>query len=186
MTLSGGQALATTPTRIGAEILEKLSDPPKGKLEGMSIRNLLQAGEQTGNVDALFGDYIRHDLTDEQIDAAFRAILRASGHSMLQHDLQQSKFGWSHCLTLPQAALGLSSMGADRKLALAAAFVWITAYRSVLSDQALDFGWVPSRVTDASFREALHTSPAVAAARAWHATDAELPGLRRGITRHTV
>jgi hypothetical protein len=72
-------------------------------------------------------------------DAAFRAVLRVSAHSMLQDDLEQAKFGWSHCLNLPQSAFGLSSVTTNRKLALAAALAWIVAYRSVLSDRALDF-----------------------------------------------
>jgi hypothetical protein len=84
--------------------------PAKGTLGGQSIRELVEAGEKTGNVDALFGDFIRHNLSRPQIDAAFRAVLRVSAHGMLQDDLDQAKFGWSHCLTLPQSAFGLSSV----------------------------------------------------------------------------
>ena len=90
--------------------------------------------------------------------------LRVCAHSMLQDDIQQAKFGWTHCLTLPQSACGLSSMNTDRKLALAAALVWITAYRSILSRRSLDFNWTPSKTKDASVLEALHASPEVAAA----------------------
>jgi len=140
---------------------------------------LVEAGEKTGNVDRLFGDFIRHDLGHPQIDAAFRAVLRVSAHSMLQHDVEQAKLGWSHCLTLPQSAFGLSSVTTDRKLALAAALVWITAYRSVLSDRDLDLGWQPQPIKDASVLEALQTSPAAAASRVWHAPDSELSEIRR-------
>ena len=103
---------------------------------------------------------------------------------MLQDDIQQAKFGWTHCLTLPQSACGLSSLNTDRKLALAAALVWITAYRSVLSNRALDFNWVPPKTKDASVLEALHTSPQVAAARVWHADESELPEIRRALATH--
>jgi hypothetical protein len=179
MSIEGTQHLKTPPEQVCQEILDKLADPAKGTLGGQSIRELVEAGEKTGNVDTLFGDFIRHDLSQPQIDAAFRAVLRVSAHSMLQDDLQQAKFGWSHCLNLPQSAFGLSSVTTNRKLALAAALVWIAAYRSVLSDRALDLGWQPQPIKDASVLEALQTSPAAAASRVWHAPDGELSAIRR-------
>jgi hypothetical protein len=178
MSIEGGKPLDKTPSQIEKEILAKLANPPKGKLAGQSIRSLVEAGEATGNADALFGEFIRHDLNRGQIDAAFRAVLRVCAHNMLQDDIQQAKYGWTHSLTLPQSACGLSSLNADRKLALAAALVWTTAYRSVLSGRALDFDWTPKEVKDASLLEALHTSPQIAAARVWHAAEAELPDIR--------
>jgi len=179
MSIDGTQRLKTPPEQVCKEILDKLANPAKGTLGGQSIRELVEAGEKTGNVDTLFADFIHHDLSQPQIDAAFRAVLRVSAHSMLQHDLEQAKFGWSHCLTLPQSAFGLSSVTTDRKLALAAALVWITAYRSVLSDRALDLGWRPPPIKDASVLEALQTSPATAASRVWYAPDGELSAIRR-------
>lgn len=179
MSIEGSQRLKTPPEQVTKDILDKLADPAKGTLGGQSIRELVEAGEKTGNVDTLFGDFIRHDLSQLQIDAAFRAVLRVSAHSMLQHDLEQAKFGWSHCLNLPQSAFGLSSVTTNRKLALAAALVWIVAYRSVLSDRALDLGWHPRLIKDASVLEALQTSPAAAASRVWHAPDGELSSIRR-------
>jgi hypothetical protein len=179
MSIEGTERLLTPPEQVSEEILHKLANPSKGTLGEQSIRSLVEAGESTGDIDRLFGDFIRHDLSQPQIDAAFRAVLRVSALSMLQDDLEQAKFGWSHCLTLPQAAFGLSSVTRDRKLALAAALVWITAYRSVLSDRALDLGWHPPRIKDASVLEALRTSPAAAASRVWHAPDGELSAIRR-------
>jgi hypothetical protein len=80
---------------------------------------------------------------------------------------------------LPQAACGLASLNADRKLALAASLVWTTAYRSVLSDRGIDPHWEPAKAQDVSVKEALQTSPQMAAARVWWATDEELPAIRR-------
>jgi hypothetical protein len=179
MSIEGTQHLKTPPEQVCEEILDKLADPAKGTLGGQSIRELVEAGEKTGNVDTLFGDFIRHDLGQPQIDAAFRAVLRVSAHGMLQDDLEQAKFGWSHCLNLPQSAFGLSSVTTNPKLALAAALVWIMAYRSVLSDRALDLRWHPQPIKNASVLEALHTSPAAAASRIWHAPDGELSAIRR-------
>jgi hypothetical protein len=181
MSIEGGERLTQTPEEIEREILAKLANPPKGRQNGQSIRNLVEAGEATGNADRLFGDFIRHDLTPAQIDAAFRAVLRVSAHSMLQDDVGQAKFGWTHCLTLPQSACGLSSLNTNRKLALAVTLVWITSYRSVLSDRALDFTWTPPKAAGASLSEALGTSPEAAAARVWYAAEEELPEIRRAV-----
>jgi hypothetical protein len=180
MAIEGTKPVKNTPAEIEKLVLEKLATAPRGKQAYGSMVTLITAGEKTGNADALFGDFILHDLTDEQIDAAFRAILRTCAHNMLQHGPQFAKFGWSHCLTLPQAACGLSSLNMNRKLALAAAFVWITAYRSVLSDHDLDLQWSPKPLEGtARLREALQTSPDIAAARVWHADPLEFPQIRQ-------
>ncbi len=180
MSISGGKPLVQSAAQIEAEILTKLTNPTKGETKRRNLRGLLEAGEKTGNADRLFEDLIGRSLTNEQIDAAFRAVLRVCAHSMLQDEPSQAKFGWSHCLTLPQAACGLSSLNIERKLALAATLVWITAYRSVLSKRALDFSWAPPKADSRlSLLEALATSPTVAASRVWHAPVTERPLIRR-------
>jgi hypothetical protein len=180
MAVEGSKPLKQDPAQVEKEVLEKLVAPPRGKKAWGSMQTLITAGEATGNPNNLFGDFIRCDLTHEQIDAAFRAVLRVCAHNMLQHDTQYAKFGWSHCLTLPQAACGLSSYNLDRKLALAAALVWITAYRSVLSDHDLDLAWAPEKLTNSPpLKEAVHTSPTVAASRVWHADPQEYPLIKQ-------
>ncbi len=179
MAIAGGEPLSTPPGEIARQVAAQLANPPKGRPGSqMSIRPLIEAGEATGNADSLFGDLIKHDLDRAQVDAAFRAVLRICARSMLQDDVKQDKFGWTHCLTLPQSACGLASLNTDRKLALAATLVWITAYRSVLSRRSLDLDWAPEKVEGASIREALHTSPQVAAGRVWHASESEWPEIR--------
>lgn len=187
MAIAGTKPLARPVAEIEREILDKLKNPPKGKWGGGGMHALVTAGEATGNADNLFGNFIRHDLTSEQIDAAFRTVLRVCAHNMLQHDTQQAKFGWSHCLTLPQAACGLSSLNIDRKLALATALVWIVAYRSVMSDRALDFNWKPAPLDGAaSLSEALKTSPTVAAARVWYADPGEYPQVKQTLATQAL
>lgn len=180
MDIEGNKPLAQDPAQIEKDIFTKLLAPTRGKQAYGSMNTLVSAGEATGNPDRLFGEFIKYDLTNEQMDAAFRAILRICAHNMLQHDRQFAKFGWSHCLTLPQAACGLSSLNMNRKLALATALVWITAYRSVLSDHDLDSKWTPEKLKgSASLKEALQTSPNAAAARVWHAEADELPQIKQ-------
>ena len=178
MAISGSKPLDRSPTLIEQDILNKLSRPSRGERSGRGLRALFEAGEQTGNADTLFGEFIRHDLNHGQMDAAFRAVMRVCAHSMLQDRQSQSKFGWSHCLTLPQAACGLSSLNIDRKLALAATLVWITSYRSVLSKKDLDFSWTPPKPSpELTFQDALNESPEVAGAKVWHAKPEEIPNI---------
>ncbi len=180
MQLAGDQKLNQTPEQIEDEITSKLVSGKSDKPMISSMQGLFNAGEATGKADSLFTDFIRSDLTSEQIDAAFRAVLRVCAHNMLQHNTSFSKFGWSHCLTLPQAACGLSSFNIDRKLALASTLVWITSYRFVMSDHPLDIHWTPDQVPGGpNLLEALQTSPTIAAARVWHADEHELPAIKQ-------
>lgn len=179
MDIRGRKPLDKTPEQIERDILARLASPPKGgKPANYGIRGLMEAAEATGNVDRYFGDFIRHQLSDEQMDAAFRAVMRVSAHAMLQDDPEQAKFGWSHCFTLPQAACGLSSLNVDRKLALATTMVWIMAYRTILSERPLDFTYRPPP-SRASLREALHSGPDQAARRFWHAAPEEITAIHR-------
>ncbi len=71
-------------------------------------------------------------------------------------------------------------MNVDRKLALAATLVWITSYRTIMSERSLDFSWVPSQANERlTVLEALETSPVAAAARVWHASETERPLIRQ-------
>lgn len=179
MKIEGTRTLAMGPEKIEQEILAKLANPPKGKKpSSFSIRPLMEAAENSTTIEDFFADFIRRDLTTEQIDAAFRAVLRVCAHAMLQDTRQQAKFGWSHCLTLPQAASGLSSLNLHRKLGLATTLVWVMAYRTILSDRALDFSYRP-KPFGGSLREALETGPEAAAGRFWHADPREVGEMQR-------
>ena len=169
-----GKKLNMTAAEIEAFVIKQLIAPiQKGRIS-RGIRPLLQAAQDDDLPEKLFGEMIRHDMTSEQMDAAFRGALRIAARAMLLDDNDHAKFGWSHQLTLTQAACGLSTMGADRKLCLAIALAWSAAYRSFLSEKPLDPEYVPPK-TGATMLEALYTSREAAAGRAWHATPEELP-----------
>lgn len=61
MSIEGTRRLETPSEEVCQEILDKLANPAKGIPVGESIRALVEAGEKTGNVDTLFGEFIRHD-----------------------------------------------------------------------------------------------------------------------------
>jgi hypothetical protein len=104
---------------------------------------------------------------------AHHAILRTAARSMLQDDPTYAPYGWTHCLTLPQAALGIRRWAADPLAATAIAATYVVAFRASEGAHAIDAGGIPEPVA-VEARDALDAEPAVAAAALFHAPDVEL------------
>jgi hypothetical protein len=128
--------------------------------------------EQSGLADELLDGPTR-SVTVEQ---ATHDLLRLAAASMLQDEPAAAPYGWSHCLTMPQAVLGLARRGAaDPDQAIAVAATFTLGFRSTQGVVDVDPTLVPDPVGDAL--DALEGSPAEAAAGAWHATDDERPAV---------
>jgi hypothetical protein len=106
------------------------------------------------------------------VTVAARAALRVATGSMLQDDPAFAPYGWTHCLTLPQAIVELFPWLSDRQRAAAIAATYVVAFRSGESHADVDLHWVPEHVS-ASPTESLTMGPAVAAAAWYHAAEAE-------------
>ena len=102
-------------------------------------------------------------LTGLGVDAASRTLLRVAAQSMLQDTPDAAPYGWTHCLTLPQAVLVAAGTGAEPALAIAVAATHVLGFRSTQGQVRLDPGWEPGAGT--------------AAARAWFADDDRLPSI---------
>jgi hypothetical protein len=111
------------------------------------------------------------------VTRATRDLLRIAAASMLQDDPAAAPYGWSHCLTMPQAVLGLARRGAaEPTAAVAVAATFVLGFRSTQGTVAVDPDLVPEPVgTDPL--GALEGSPAEAAACAWHATAEQRPAV---------
>ena len=107
-------------------------------------------------------------VTSLDVEAAARVILRAAALSMLQEPGDHAPYGWSHCLTMPQAVLGVARSCADPSVAIAVAATYVVGFRAALAVRPLDARWVPDDrgITVAT---ALETDPDQAAAAVWHA-----------------
>lgn len=77
------------------------------------------------------------------VDEARRTLLRVAAHSMLQDDPGAAPYGWTHCLTLPQAALAAVDFGADPSVAVAVAATYVLGFRATLGRVRLDYAWRP-------------------------------------------
>jgi hypothetical protein len=102
------------------------------------------------------------------VEAAARVTLRAAALSMLQEPGDHAPYGWSHCLTMPQAVLGIARWCADPSVAIAVAATYVVGFRAALAVAPLEARWVPDDpgVTPA---HALDTAPEQAAAAVWYA-----------------
>jgi hypothetical protein len=139
---------------------------------GGSIHPVMSEVERSG----LARTVLEPALAETGVERATPALLRVAAWSMLQDDASQAPYGWSHCLTLPQAALGVAHDSADAVAAIAIAATQVLGFRNALGRVVVDPAWAPERPAPGTHRERLDGTPAEAAAAMWHASDVELPG----------
>jgi hypothetical protein len=114
-----------------------------------------------------------------------REVLQAAAWSMLLEPDDHAPYGWSHCLTLPQAALGVAGAIAAPADALAVAATYVVGFRSSLARRPL----VP--VFDRpdpgiDLRRALDDQPESAAAAVWHAPAPHTPEIVSDLATHAA
>ncbi len=93
---------------------------------------------------------------------------------MLQEPDEHAPYGWTHCLTLPQAIAGLAGDGLDAGPRWPSPPPTSSGFRAALGQRRLVAGYAPEPVdapASLDFEAALAGGPAIAAAAAWHAPD---------------
>lgn len=114
-------------------------------------------------------------LVGLDVTRAREQLLRVAAHSMLQDDPDRGPYGWSHCLTMPQAVLDVADRCSDPGAAIAVAATYVLGFRSTLGKVTLDPTWAPARpAATAPPIAALTGAPRGAAAAAWWASDTDL------------
>jgi hypothetical protein len=143
-------ALADTP---------RLGDPPVPFIHPLMSRIDTddEAGQWLGSVTAgtVLGD-------------APLAIPRVAAWSMIAEPTRHAPYGWSHCLTMSQAVLGVADACRDPSVALAVAATYVAGFRTMADGplrMAMDLP-DPGLALD----EAIEAGPHIAAAAAWHRT----------------
>ncbi len=115
------------------------------------------------------------------IAEARRQLLPVAAMSMLQDSPANAPYGWTHCLTLPQATLAVAHQASDPQRAVDVAATYVLGYRATQSSGPIDPSWEP----DPPRRfvgEVTHLDPSAAAATAWHAK----PNRRADITQQLI
>ena len=114
--------------------------------------------------------------------SAARQLSRVAAWSMLGEPDEHAPYGWTHCLTIPQAVMGLAAHGVEPRRAVAVAATHVAGFRGALAQRPLDRApMAQSATARGTLDDALAAGPAAAAAHAWHATEAERGGLRAAL-----
>ena len=106
------------------------------------IYPLMSQVQQSGVATRVLGPALAPDL---DVAAATRTLLRAAAWSMLHEDPRRAPYGWTHCLSMPQAVLTLADDGVPARTAVAVAATHVAGFRAAYATQAL-----PSLADDAS------------------------------------
>jgi hypothetical protein len=107
-------------------------------------------------------------LAQTSVADAREALLRVAAHSMLQDNPEHAPYGWTHCLTMPQATLNTAHRLPDPERSVAVAATYVCAFRATLSTTAINPDWEPEPV--APELTLSRATPLQAAGLLWHAT----------------
>jgi hypothetical protein len=130
------------------------------------IYPIMHQAEQSGTAARLLAGVVAGTV---DVDAARRAITRVAAWSMLQEPDDYAPYGWSHCLTMPQAVMGIVGDGLEAHRAVAVASTYVVGFRAALGQRALDPEWVPDPPAAPALVDARPFGPDAAAAAVWHA-----------------
>lgn len=167
------------PQASGDRLAAALVDPDSPGDTGISsIAPTMSLVDRSG----LAADVLDGPTSGLSVRDARRVLLRTAAHSMLQDDPTRAPYGWTHCLTMPQATLAIARFCARPEQAVAVASTFVLGFRSTLSKTPIDRGWQPPRprgtpTSDAT--ELLEHGPHHAAATLWHASPDHRPSLIR-------
>jgi hypothetical protein len=166
----GGDATGRAAT--GRALADALLDVPMLGTPGSDfIYPIMNQAEASGIAAELLSEAIAQAI---DVTGARRAITRVAAWSMLQEPPQHAPYGWTHCLTMPQAVMGLAGDGLPSRLAVAIAGTYVVGFRAALGREALDPSWRPAPPETTDLAEALAAGPHAAAATTWYAPDPEL------------
>jgi hypothetical protein len=169
---SGTDTSPATPspaTTAPAALFDALRATPQLGVPGSDfIYPLMSQVDRTGVARNLLST-----TTSVDVQAAARVVLRAAALSMLQEPGDYAAYGWTHCLTMPQATLGIARWCKDPSVAVAVASTYVVGFRAALARNPLDAEWTPSD-PGMDLATALENEPHLAAAAAWHAPAAQL------------
>lgn len=107
------------------------SDSIKGGVEAVQNAGLIEPLIET--IDSIAGFSDRADF-----DLPFRVLLRMATLSMLTEDEEHSKYGWTHCLTIPHAIWTLVDNASSKGAMLQAATTHVATFRSLNSKSEIE------------------------------------------------
>ncbi len=155
----------------GDALFRVLADAPRlGRPTSTFIYPLMSRIDTPELAGRLLAPLLDVALTD--IETYATALTRVAAWSMLTEPSDEAPYGWSHCLTMPQAVLGVAHACTRPSRALAIAATHVLGFRASLATAAIDTSrsasWAP---TGATLTEAIAAGPEEARAAMWHLPD---------------
>lgn len=155
--------------RSSGDLAERLAAPRSPGDPGSDfIYPVMHLTERSG----LAAELLDEPLRGMEVAEARRILLRVAAHSMLQDNPDAAPYGWTHCLTMPQAVLVAADHGADPELAVAVAATYVLGFRATQGRVRLDPDATPAPGTDA--------------ARAWSASEDGLREIADGLVTYAL
>ena len=148
-------------------LAETLLEVPLLGLPGNNfIFPIMNQAEESGIAAKLLAGVINGDA-----ESAGRDLARIAALSMLLESGDHAPYGWSHCLTMPQAVIALAGHGSEPRTAIAVAATHVVGFRAALGERSLNAGYHPAPPATTDVAEAIASGQADAAATVWHAPD---------------
>jgi hypothetical protein len=175
---------------VARSLADALAEVPQLGVPGSTfIYPVMDQAESSGVAASLLGGVagLRHDGPPPDLAAINRDLSRIAAWSMVQEPTEHARYGWTHCLTMPQAVLVVGGDGADPHRAAAIAATHVVGFRAALGQREIDPEWAPAPSRLPTFEEALAVGPDEAAAWAWHvSTEGEADLVQDLITRASL
>ena len=154
-------------------LVEALLDVPVLGIPGSDfIYPIMNQAEESGIAPKLLAG-----LTSVDPQSARRDLSRVAALAMLQEPADHAAYGWSHCLTMPQAVIALAGHGTPPRTAVAVAATHVVGFRAALGHNELRADYEPERAAPMGIAEAIDEGREHAASVAWHAADEDVDGV---------
>ena len=125
-----------------ADLHNALLNPPRVVATSTSIAPTLLAVEASGDAQRLLSPFAGAISAPQ----ARRAMLRVAALAMLQDDRHEAPYGWTHCLTLPQAILANADLSNEPARLVMIAATHVLAFRATLGKNVIHAAWRPPQV----------------------------------------
>jgi hypothetical protein len=163
----------------GGSLATALLDVPMLGVPGSDfIFPLMHQAEESGIAAKLLSGIV---AAEPDVRVARVQLARVAAWSMLQEPPDHAPYGWSHCLTMPQAVMGAAGDGAAARTALAVAATYVVGFRGALGQATLVPSFELEPTEHREFGDAIDAGRDDAAGWVAHAPDASIPEVRTAL-----
>jgi hypothetical protein len=123
---------------ITSFFIDRIGNIEKVKSDTATIAQTIQDPERAGVIAPVIGSLRTFEYSADDIkDRLFPVLIRIAVLSMLIEDEVESKYGWTHCLTIPHSHWVLSKSHGFEKQLFESAATYISAFRSTMGKAAM-------------------------------------------------